>query len=274
MNKINIKEFDTKKELFKFLVSNKNTLIAQKKSVIKHSDVINYVTKLYEKDDVVKEFSNEELSNLSELEEINVISVMNTTNIIDSHLDLHVKGLWTKTLKENKMLMHLQEHDMKFDKIIADGKDLKAKVQNMQWKELGFDFDGETQALIFNSKIKKERNTFMFKQYGNGFVRNHSVGMRYIKLLMAINDTDYEEEYKIWEKYYQLAVNKETADFYGYFWVVKEAQLHEGSAVPLGSNIATPTLEIKNEPFSDTQKKSLSDTFIDYNFLIKNIKLT
>ncbi|KKK49589.1 hypothetical protein LCGC14_3133520, partial [marine sediment metagenome] len=42
------------------------------------------------------------------------------------------------------------------------------------WSELGFDFEGQTQALVFESTIKKERNEFMFKQYAKGFVKNHS----------------------------------------------------------------------------------------------------
>ncbi|HPZ10702.1 MAG TPA: hypothetical protein PL110_21610, partial [Candidatus Eremiobacteraeota bacterium] len=54
------------------------------------------------------------------------------------------------------------------------------------------------------------------------------------------------------------------ADERGYFWVVKEAKIIEGSAVVMGSNSATPTLENKefeavedtsnDEPLENTQK--------------------
>ena len=53
-----------------------------------------------------------------------------------------------------------------------------------------------------------------------------------------------KEEKKIWDKYYPVVANKEIADECGYFWVVTEAKVIEGSAVPIGSNQATPTLNI------------------------------
>jgi len=46
--------------------------------------------------------------------------------------------------------MHLQEHKSgSFDKIISSGADLKAYVKDYSWKDLGYDAEGETQALIF-----------------------------------------------------------------------------------------------------------------------------
>jgi hypothetical protein len=79
-------------------------------------------------------------------------------------------------------------------------------------------------------------------------VKNHSVGMQYVKLFLAVNDERYEEEFKVWEKYINLAVNKEVAIEYGYFWAVTEAKVIEGSAVPIGSNTYTPTQENNSEP--------------------------
>ena len=183
---------------------------------------------------------------------------------MDSHKDVHLPGLWTKSIKENKMIMHLQEHKMEFDKIIADGSDLKVYVKNYSWKELGYKFEGTTQALIFESTIKADRNIFMFKEYKNSRVKNHSVGMRYVKLILAINDDSQGAEFEAWEKYYPEITNKEAADESGYFWAVKEAKVIEGSAVPMGSNFATPTLEVKeplkstpeSEPPKDTQSNN------------------
>ena len=74
------------------------------------------------------------------------------------------------------------------------------------WKELGFPrIKGETQALIFKSIAEKARNEFMFEQYAKGFVKNHSVGMQYVKLVLCINDEDSGAEYEAWEKYYPMA---------------------------------------------------------------------
>ena len=237
-----IPKFETKKELFKFLVENKDILIAQKKAEVKHADGFLFVHSIDKagKVDVVK--ANEPVD-VSSLTELKVTAIINTTNLMDSHLDVHLPGIWKKSLQENKMIMHLQEHKMAFDKIIAEGNELKAFTKFFKWTELGFAFEGQTQALVFESTIKKSRNEFMFNQYANGFVKNHSVGMRYVKLLLAINDPDEVAEFEAWEKYIGEIANRETAEARGYFWPVKEAKAIEGSAVPLGSNFVTPTLE-------------------------------
>ncbi len=222
------------------IVRNKAVLIAQKKAVIKYADGVmgDYFTP--ELDKVLTIKADSENNDPTKLQ---VKAVINTTNVLDSHGDVHIKGLWNKSLKENKMIMHLQEHEMKFDKIISDGKDLKASVKMYSFKDLGYKLDGETQALVFDSTIKMERNKFMFEQYQKGIVKNHSVGMRYVKLFLAVNDENYKEEFDIWNKYYSTIANKETADAQGYFWAVTEAKVIEGSAVPIGSNQVTPTLE-------------------------------
>ncbi len=257
MDKIEIPKFENKSELFKFLHENKDTLISQKKAIIKHSDaVISYAGAVMDKEvKTIKE--NSPVASIGN--ELEVRVVINTTNLMDSHKDVHLPGLWKKSLSENKSILHLQEHKMAFDKIISDGNDLKAFTQDYTWKQLGHNFNGTTQALVFDSKIRKTRNEFMLDQYGNGFVKQHSVGMRYVKIVLAMNSDEeyYGAEKEAWDKYYGEIANKEEADKYGYFWVVKEAKVIEGSAVPLGSNWITPTLDnnLKNEPSSITQEE-------------------
>jgi hypothetical protein len=165
--------------------------------------------------------------------------------------------------------MHVQEHQSSsFDKIISSGDDLKASVKTMTWKELGLNAIGSTQALVFDSTVKASRNKYMFEQYKQGFVTNHSVGMRYVKLDIAINDTDYEKEKDYYDKYITQVINSDDAEKQGYFWVVTEAKAIEGSAVPMGSNPITPTINIKSEPSfldligkTDTQEEAAKSTF-------------
>lgn len=265
------------------MVDNKETLIAQKKAEMKKADGfmfvqvgeaadtdINYKSTTTDKATVYK--ANEPIT--EDVDELKVVAIINTTNWMDSHKDVHLPGIWNKSLKENKNIMHLQEHELKFASIIADGDDLKAQVKEYTWKELGYDYEGKTQALVFNSKVKKDRNKFMFDQYKGGRVKNHSVGMIYVKLLLAINDKDYPAEYDAWEKYYPEIANKEVADASGYFWAVKEAKAIEGSAVPLGSNTATPTLEnnAKAEPSDDTHRKEPAVATLSSDEIINRIK--
>lgn len=235
---LKLPEFKTKQELYAFLVENKEALIAQKCSTIKEADGFGCHTVLL-RDGLV----GKKAPSIVDAEEIRVKVVINTTKIMDSHDDVHIDGLWAKSLKENKRIMHVQEHKSnQFDKIISSGEDLKAFTKEMAWKELGYNADGETQALIFDSLIKSSRNEYMFNQYKSGYVDNHSVGMQYVKLDIAINDKEYEKEQDFFNKYIETIVNKQKAIDKGYFWVITEAKAIEGSAVPNGSNPVTPVI--------------------------------
>lgn len=234
-----------KKELFKFLKTNKSTLVAQKKSDIKRADPFTLSNYFVNNKGDVKKGNNAVLEDVTTL---NTSLVINTTNWMDSHSDVHFPGLWKKSLNENKNLYLLQEHSMTFKGIISD--EVLAFTKKIQWKSLGLDIPGETEALIFNAAIQKARNEFMFNEYRLGRVKNHSVSMRYVSMEMAIDDDSkwYEDEKEVWDKWIDEIANKDQVTEQGYFWAVTEAKAVEGSAVPIGSNIWTPTLEnnIKN----------------------------
>lgn len=255
MKKTAIPQGLTGKDLFEFLITNKSLLIAEKKYDVKHADAV-FVSSTFinERGEIVK-------ANAAVTEDVNtlkVASVINTTNLMDSHSDVHIPGLWKKSLSENKQLYLLEEHKMSFRGIITD--EVKGFTKKMSWRDLGLDADGITEALIFHSIIKRSRNEFMFGQYKDGNVKNHSVGMRYVDLALAINDPDYKEEFAIWNKYIDDIVNREEAEAQGFFWPVKEAKCVEGSAVPLGSNWVTPTLDNNMKHIQSTEKEPLSST--------------
>ena len=77
--------------------------------------------------------------------------------------------------------------------------------------------------------------------------------MRYVKIDLAMNSESPADakEKAAWDKYINKIVNKEKAIEQGYFWAVTEAKVIEGSAVPLGSNFATPTISV-GEPVKAT----------------------
>lgn len=258
------------KELYKFLTANKSSLIAQKKFEVKRGDPFYYSGSVEnDKGRTVK--ANTPLD--ENRNDIDVTSVINTTYWLDSHGDVHIDGLWKKSLFETKELYLLQEHSMTFKGIITD--QVKAFTKKIAWRTLGVDFDGYTEALVFESKISKDRNTFMFDEYRKGHVKNHSVGMRYVRLELAINDEDYKDEFACWNKYIDYIANKDVALAQGYFWPVTEAKCVEGSAVPIGSNIITPTQSVKNiEPVNSTQHRAVKSTRVlnELNHLLKTLQ--
>jgi len=259
------KEFTNKEELHRFIIDNKEEVIAVKKMGIKHADAINYI---------IKE-NTTEAANKSEVQKedattLHVKAVINTTNIYDSHGDVHIDGLWKNSLNSKRKLYLLQEHKADFDHVIS--RKVKATAEQMTFKELGYNYEGNTQALIFNAELSKEQNEKMFNRYKNNEVDNHSVGMMYVNLYLCIDSSEKwaAEEKANYDKYITHVANKEDIQD-GVFWAVTEAKLIEGSAVLFGSNPITPTLETESkteiepiavEPSKDTQTKAEEEPII------------
>lgn len=243
-------EFKTEKELFDHIVKNEEYILEEKMAEMKKADAVEFTLP------ISKTLNTDKSTAISLLDKdvINVVAVINTTNILDSHKDVHIPGLWDKSLRENKRIKHLQEHVCSFSHIISDKSDLKAYVKNYNWKELGYDADGETQALVFESKVRKDRNKYMHEQYAKGNVDNHSVGMRYVKLATCINDEDYPVQKENWDKYAPEIINKAELEKTKIFWAVLEAKCIEGSAVVDGSNFVTPTTSVKSIDIVDEEE--------------------
>lgn len=255
-------KFNSKDEKWAFLQKNKDLIIAEKKAATKYADCIAYsLPTEYKKDGVVKALIDD-VDTPEDVEVITAKVVINTTNLVDSHDDCHIPGIWKKSLNETKSFYLLQEHRMTFDKVISDT--INAITKKFTWDKLGFEnLQGETEALIFEAEISKERNEYMFNQYINGWVKEHSVGMRYINLFLCINSPSkqFMEEKANWDKYYPMVANKDYLKEDEYFWAVTEAKIIEGSAVLKGSNYATPTISVTIpkqdiEPLESTQKEA------------------
>ena len=95
---MDISKFKTKSELFTYLKENQEDLIYAKKSAIKEADSVSLGT-IQIKGDVVSNKSNSDVDQT----EIKVRAIINTTMVKDSHGDVHINGLWKKSIQENKM---------------------------------------------------------------------------------------------------------------------------------------------------------------------------
>lgn len=256
---INIKE----------LIENKAELIDLKKAQIKHvkggltTNVSNNKTS-----------TNKSVFKDSETELERTI-IGNTYLWLDSHDDVHAKGCFSKSIKERgDKVFHLHDHEFKI--VSKVGEPLKVYENEISWRDLGIEKSGTTQALFMDSQIKKSYNENIFNAYKNGQITQHSVGMQYVKIDLAVSDENYEEEFKVWTDNIDKIGNKETAEKNGYFWLVREAKLIEISAVLLGSNELTPTIsqnkqaDFKSletiEPAEVTQQKQLINFLTNIKF--------
>jgi hypothetical protein len=263
-------EFADKDEMFEWLIAKKSILINQKKSAIKEADAVRTPGGLFLFDKAGTTIKADEGGIPASATRIKVVAVINTTKVFDSHGDVHIDGLWNKSLKENKDDYLVKSHQFNWEGIISDN--VKVYTKTMRFKDMGIDLPGETQALIYEAIIDKSENELMFTKYRDGKVKQHSVGMRYVKMDMAISDPRYEKEHGVWEKYYGQIANKADVDAKGYFWAVTEAKNIEGSALLRGANFATPTLSVtqaKGEPPMGTRDKEPVSPLKHLNQLIK-----
>jgi hypothetical protein len=281
---IQIPAFDKRKDLHTFLRENKKVIFATKKAEIKYADGVFSNPFVNVEHEIIMDIAQKSVVRQSSSPagigdmplSFSIEVVINTTNIMDSHSDVHFPNLWNKSLKENKMIMLLQEHIMQFDHIIS--RKVSPSARMMTWKELGYKFPGETQALVFSSVVESKPRAYMINmadEYWNGNVTNHSVGMRYMSLMLAMNsESKWDEEEKAnWDKYIDQIVNRDVVEEQGYFYPVLEAKVIEGSAVPLGSNFATPTISIgKDQALPEAVKDTSDEPQINWSKIAKAIK--
>lgn len=248
------KEFGSKDDLIKELIEKKEELKAIKKAVNdRESKPIN--AHYFEKSkDTIKAI---------EMEEGYVYAVINTTNILDSHGDLHVNGIWNKSAQEqNGKTYYVADHEIKMNSIIAYPQDVEVMIKEVSFNELGYNYSGNTQALIF--KVAKDKIRLKAAQdvINDAIKIQHSIRMQYVDLDLAVNSDDkaYQEEKETFDKYFPMIANKPNEELI-YFWVIKEAKIaREGSMLPFGSNPITPLEQKDIEPSTDTHKKEKPST--------------
>lgn len=249
------KEFIDKESMFLELAKNESKIVELKKAAIKESDSISTFFALKENAAKGLEFVKDGF----------VYPVINTTNFLDSHGDVHFPNIWNKSLKDkSKKIFYVLEHKLSIDSVVAFPNDVNAFVKMIAWKDLGFDFDGETQALIYEiakDKIKIPRIKELLEEK-TAF--ENSVRMRYITMNLAVNSNspDLEKNKALWDERIEKIANFEKANDEGYFWAIDEASIEkEGSLCLFGSNSATPIIyEAAASTSNKEAEKSLQTT--------------
>lgn len=171
------------KEYIKNLVANKAEQIALKKAETKYckGGLTNVLT--------TKTALKGLYSNAEDKLERTIIG--NTYLWMDSHDDVHAKNCFSKSIKERQnKIFHLHDHE--FKRTAKVGNPIKIYEKELAWKELGYNADGSTQALHMDTEIMKSYNAQIFDEYKSDLVDQHSVGMQYIKIDLAVNDEEFE----------------------------------------------------------------------------------
>lgn len=260
--------FATKQDLFKELVSSEKELIGLKKSNI---------LKGYEKYslsflNVDKFLNGTQKSNLGfDTKKGFIYPVISTTRYKDSHDDVHLDGCFGKTVKEQQgKVYYALDHELKYNSILAWQKDVNMIIADIPWAAVGKNFEGSTQALVFEIAENKIRNKEVLEDIKNSVSDfENSIRMQYHDVFLAIDSQEKGmEEYKSrFDEIIETIANKAETKELGYFWGVRQLGIHkEGSLVVAGgSNDATTIImnqsepddhseTDKNEPSADTQE--------------------
>lgn len=271
MGKIILPQGLSRKDRINYVVGNSDKMLDFKKSlIVKYSDafsadavIVNTIA-----DTAIKSFrSNVDIPSNA----IRVKAIANTAMWMDSHSDVLLADCWKKTIKEGKRIKHLKEHKQEFDAEIGKVRELYS--QEMTWRQLGVDIEGMTQALVMESDVMESMNAKMYERYKNEEVDQHSIGLRYIKIDLAVDDKNYKKGKDLYDKYIEDIGNKEVVKEQGFFFAVGEIKLYENSAVLFGSNELTPTLEIsstKQEPGITTLEQPPKSLFAKVGSQLNN----
>jgi len=250
------KEFTDKSAMFAELKANKDRLIGIKKATIRKSDPI----KLKMRDSSIVKAANNSSLAIGDF----VYPVINTTNYLDSHGDLHLPGMWDISVREQQgKIYYIINHKLKIGKIISYPNEVEMLLKTVNWTDLGATYPGQTQALIFKAKLTEKTNKdYLFAIQDSQPLQN-SVRMQYVDMVLCIDDnsSEYAEEYAFFYQYLPMIANKEAAIQSGYFWAIRIAKIsQEGSSVLKGSNDQTPNLYA--DPV-DTSRKQADTNPVD-----------
>lgn len=232
------KEFATKQELFSALRNNVEKIISLKKMEIYKS-----LYKGYSTDSFLFKDLAETVKVGPHMKDNYIYPVINTTRYMDSHDDVHLDGIWDRSVKEQQgKLFYVADHSIEIGKIIAWPEDVTAMVKTIPWTFVGKDYTGSAEALIY--EINKEKIVMDAAKQIITEKRpvQNSVRMQYVTIKMGMNSDAKEDiEYRAYyDKHVNTIVNKEVAEARGYFFGIEEAKIiKEGSMVILGSNDAT-----------------------------------
>jgi len=235
----------TKEELLKLSKEDREALIKDKAAKVKYTDSLAYNVGKPTKEAKGKAA---EPSKSVDKDTLDVKIVCNTAWLCDSHMDVLTSDCYANSVAaKGANIPHIADH--KQSSVAHVGDVTKVYTTKLDAKDLGFEGSATTTALIMESTVRKDYNEDVFKFYKNGKINQHSIGLRYLDIKLALDSKqeDDEKEKAAWDEAYPKILNKELVDKRGYFWLVKEIDIIENSCVLFGANSLTPTLEVKSD---------------------------
>ena len=244
---MNILELN-REDRFDYLKKNSKALVSLKKATIKTAECVIGTPLLVKSEETDKAAGEDGVYEIA----------ANTCMYIDDQMDALAPGAATKSINENLKrgtIYFLKNHARTTDNIIGSIKD--AYYKQFPLSSLGYDAEGMADVLTIVGEPDRELDAKTYDLYKKGFVKQHSIGLQYVKIDVAADDPTNAPAYKIWQAHYDEIINKDVADRYGFFFYVSEFKLYELSAVLWGSNDLTGIIEPGKTTQEDSRKSTI-----------------
>ncbi len=237
-----------REDRFDYLKKNSKALVSLKKATIKTAECVIGTPLLVKSEETDKAAGEDGVYEIA----------ANTCMYIDDQMDALAPGAATKSINENLKrgtIYFLKNHARTTDNIIGSIKD--AYYKQFPLSSLGYDAEGMADVLTIVGEPDRELDAKTYDLYKKGFVKQHSIGLQYVKIDVAADDPTNAPAYKIWQAHYDEIINKDVADKYGFFFYVSEFKLFELSAVLWGSNDLTGIIEPEKSTQEDSRKSTI-----------------
>lgn len=256
------KTFASKEDLFKELRESAEIIIEEKKSLIQKScdKGISVTCKSL---DLLK--FTDQLKGIKIDDNYYYIAV-NTTRVLDSHDDLHVDGIWKKSIKDQQGKNYLVvDHELSIKSVVVRKEHVEMFTAKIPFSLIGKPYEGDTEALIYKVPKSQVKDETVKEWLDSGDAIEGSVRMQYVTVLLAMdsNAPEDETEKKNYDEYLPMISNKDDYEYIYYYFIIKEAKnVKESSLVVFGSNSSTGMVNNKIEPSDDTQENKEEPTVI------------
>lgn len=256
------KEFATKEDLFDALKSNLSIIEDQKKAKIYESYKKGQSVNMKPID--VSKFDVEQQKALNLNSDFYYI-VFNSTRILDSHEDVHIDGIWNKSVKEKQFKNYIvTDHELEVLNTVVRKEYVEIFTAKIPFAMLGKSYEGDTEVLIYKFPKDKIQIPVVKEWLESGDELQGSVRMRYIKFVFCMDskNPDDAQAKANYDKYYEYIANKDDFEYIPYYFAILEASNEkESSFVIYGSNTVTGQLKDNQaekslevpEPSQDTQ---------------------
>ncbi len=258
------KEFSTKEDLFKALKENLSVIEDQKKAKIYESYKKGQSINMKAID--ISKFDIEQQKALK-LDDAFYYVAFNSTRILDSHEDVHIDGIWKKTIQEKQFKNYVvTDHELEVLNTVVRKEYVEIFTAKVPFSILGKSYNGNTEVLIYKFPKDKVQIPIVKEWLDSGDELQGSVRMKYIKFVFCLdsNDPDDAEFKKNYDKYLEYIANKEDFEYIPYFFAILEASNEkESSFVLYGSNQVTGQVIQENKTEADNITSEQEEPSID-----------